>query len=348
MHVPRPPNQGGDASDNAWAAGIFLLILVVVIILPSVLTLGTVRDAIKHRIDGNPTPYGYTVSLLIFVLPTTALLVWFLRRHPRGSFRRRAFWWTIGLLVPVGFTLDLVFGNLFFRFPNADATVRVFVPGYSFVTGGMVRDLPIEEFVFYLSGFGAILLIYIWCDEVWVPAYGVADYGDVRRHPPYVIQPHWQSLLWGVGLVAIALAYKKLLAPVLPDRDFRQGFPLYFTFLVMASVVPSLLFYRCARPFVNWRALSLTLLWVLFSSLLWEATLASPYGWWHYRHEWMMGLHVKAWADLPVEAVVLWVAVAFTTTIVYETVKVGLHMERPFPPGLLGRAGTRPTRPTGP
>ena len=53
-----------------------------------------------------------------------------------------------------------------------------------------------KEFIFYLSGFGAMLLIYIWCDEVWVPAYGVADYGDVRRHPPYVIQPHWQSLLW--------------------------------------------------------------------------------------------------------------------------------------------------------
>ena len=65
---------------------------------PRLLTLGTVRDAIEHRMDGNPTPYGYTVSLLIFVLPNTALLAWFLRTHPRGSFRRVAFWWTIGLL----------------------------------------------------------------------------------------------------------------------------------------------------------------------------------------------------------------------------------------------------------
>ena len=35
-----------------------------------------------------------------------------------------------------------------------------------------------------------------------------------------------------------------------------------------------------------------------------------------------MGMPISAWADLPVEAAILWVAVTFTTTIVYETIKV--------------------------
>ena len=340
---PTPANQRGSTADAVFAA-VALLGLLAAIIMPSVVTLGTVREAVGHKTSGNPTPYGYTVSLLIFLVPIGALIAWFYRNHPRTSFRRRAFIWTIGLLVPIGFLLDLFLGNLFFNFPNAEATLRFFVPGYSFETGGWIRTIPIEEFVFYVSGFVAILLVYIWCNEVWVPAYGVADYGDVSQHPPYVVRLHWQSAWWGIGALVLSIVYKKWFAPIVPERDYREGFPLYFTFLLMASVIPSLLLYRCAKPFINWRALSVMVLWMLLSSLLWEATLASPFGWWHYRYEWMMGLHVKAWADLPIEAVVLWIAVAFTTTIVYETIKVVLHMNKPMLEALFGaRAQDAPT-----
>ena len=191
LTVPVPPlagapspssggNQGRVISDGAraalGAAGILLVILV-----PAVLTLRTVEEGITRVQTSNPTPYGYTISLLLYLVPIATLMTWFFRNNPRGSFRRRAFNWTIGLLTPVGFLLDIVFGNLFFSFPNADATLQIFLPGYSFATGGLVYDLPIEEFIFYVSGFVAILLVYIWCNEVWVPAYGVADYGDTSR-----------------------------------------------------------------------------------------------------------------------------------------------------------------------
>ena len=321
--VPR----GGVVSDGAraalGAAGILLVVLV-----PAVLTLRTVEEGVTRVQAGNPTPYGYTISLLLYLVPIGTLLAWFFRKHPRGSFRRKAFNWTIGLLTPAGFALDLVFGNLFFSFPNPEATLQIFVPGYSFATGGLVYDLPIEEFIFYVSGFIAILLVYIWCNEVWVPAYGVADYGDTSRHPPYLFQLHWQSAVYGVIALAAAIAYKKLFASASGMEDYREGFPLYFTFLLAAAVLPSLLLYRSARPFINWRAFSVTLLWVLLTSLLWEATLASPFGWWHYRQTWMMGMHIRAWADLPVEAAILWVAVTYTTTIVYETIKVNLHLRK--------------------
>ncbi len=322
---PTPGNKGDATSDAAQAAlGVTGILLV--ILLPAVLTLRTVEEGVTRIQANNPTPYGYTISLLLYLIPIATLLTWFFRSHPRQSYRRRAFRWTIGLLTPMGFLLDIVFGNLFFSFPNAGATVQIFIPGYSFETGGLVHDLPIEEFIFYVSGFVAILLVYIWCNEVWVPAYGVHDYGDTPTHPPYMVQLHWRSVAWGAAALAAAMAYKKLLAPFSDMGDYREGFPLYFTFLLAAAVLPSLLLYRTARPFINWRAFSVTLLWVLLTSLLWEATLASPFGWWRYDPTWMMGMHINAWADLPVEAAILWVAVTYTTTIVYETIKVTLHL----------------------
>jgi hypothetical protein len=335
-----PPNQTGTTADSAFAAFVMVAFLAAIVV-PSVLTLGTVREATGHKVTGNPTPFGYTVSLLLFFVPIAGLISWFFRCHPATSFRRRAFWLTIGLLVPLGFLLDLIFGNLFFDFPNPEATLQIFAPGYDFAKGAWINDIPIEEFLFYWSGFVAILLVYIFCNEVWVPAYGVADYGDTSRHPPYIINLHWRSAWLGIGALLLAIAYKKFLAPIVPERNYRDGFPLYFTFLLLAAVIPSLLLYRCARLFINWRAVSVTVLWVLLSSLLWEATLASPYGWWHYHYEWMMGLHIKAWADLPIEAVVLWLAVVYTTTIVYETIKVFLHMKKPLRDVLFGPRAVR-------
>jgi hypothetical protein len=319
-------DQDAFASDAARAALGALGILLVVLI-PAVLTLRTVEDDIIVRVhSGNPTPHGYTISLLLYLVPIATLVTWFFRKNPSGTIRRTAFLWTVGLLAPAGFALDLVFGNLFFSFPNAEATLQIFLPGYSFATGGLVYDLPIEEFIFYVSGFVAILLVYIWCNEVWVPAYGFGNYAEKIHHPPYLLQLHWQSVLYGLLALAGAVAYKKLYAPVSEVGDYREGFPLYFAFLLGAALLPSMLLYRTARPFINWRAFSVTLLWVLLTSLLWEATLASPFGWWHYRHQWMMGIHVNAWADLPVEAAILWVAVTYTTTIVYETIRVALHL----------------------
>jgi hypothetical protein len=57
-------------------------------------------------------------------------------------------------------------------------------------------------------------------------------------------------------------------------------------------------------------------------SLLWEATLAIPYGWWGYQNEEMMGISILAWGGLPLEAVALWIAVTYATVIVFEVIKL--------------------------
>ena len=90
------------------------------------------------------------------------------------------------------------------------------------------------------------------------------------------------------------------------------------------STIPSVGFFSTARPFINWRAFSLTLFMILLISLFWEATLAVPYGWWGYQPGEMVGLFIGAWAGLPIEAVLVWISVTYATTIVYEVLKIAL------------------------
>jgi hypothetical protein len=95
-------------------------------------------------------------------------------------------------------------------------------------------------------------------------------------------------------------------------------------------------FLPTARPFINWRAFSLTLFFILLVSLLWEATLAVPYQWWDYQPKQMMGLRIGAWAGLPIEAVCVWIAVTYATVIVFEIVKLWQASEKPAKDAFLG------------
>jgi hypothetical protein len=72
---------------------------------------------------------------------------------------------------------------------------------------------------------------------------------------------------------------------------------------------------------INWRALSLTAVVILLISLLWEATLGVPYGWWGFQDGQMIGIRITAWSRLPVEEIFVWIAVTYSTAIVYETVR---------------------------
>lgn len=116
--------------------------------------------------------------------------------------------------------------------------------------------------------------------------------------------------------MAAAILYKKLLS------SSPEGFPWYFTYLVLASIVPSAGFFRTAQPFINWRAFGFTFFFILLVSLLWETTLGGPYGWWGYRPPAMIGLNIGAWSNLPAEAVCVWLAVSYTTVITYEVIKI--------------------------
>jgi len=300
--------------------------MIAMLAIPAALTLRTVRVPGRLEIPSeDPTPFGYTWSLLLFVFPL-AVIAWWFMRHPRFTFQRRAYWITVGVLAPLGFVLDLWLGHTFFAFPNAGATLGVTVPG----RGG---PLPIEEFVFYLAGFLFILLFYVWNDEFWLAAYNVPDYEGATREvgPLLAFQPG--AVVLGGGLVTAAALYKQVLA------DDPTGFPGYFTFLVAVAVVPAAGLFRSTRPFINWRAFSLTSFVVVLISLLWEVTLALPYGWWAFQPRMMMGLSIGAWSGLPIEEVVLWFAVTFATVVLFEAVKMWQASGKGLREALTGRAG---------
>lgn len=283
--------------------------IVMALVIPAAIALRTViHPAILQVTSDNPTPLGYTWSLALFIVPLGTLAWWFARR-PDLQFPRKAFWRTIAVLVPLGFLLDLLFGNTFFIFPNKAATLGYEIPAI----GGAI---PIEEFVFYLTGFMLVLLSYIWCDEYWMAAYNVPDYKAAAEGIPRIVRFHFASVVLGAALIAGAIGYRKFLSGT------SEGFPWYFIYLTGASLIPSAGFFHTAQRFINWRAFSFTFFLLLLISLLWEVTLALPYGWWEYRRSILIGLHIGAWFDLPIEAACVWLAVSFTTIITYEVIKI--------------------------
>jgi hypothetical protein len=174
--------------------------------------------------------------------------------------------------------------------------------------------VPIEEYLFYLTGFICVLLLYIWLDEYWLSAYHVETESAQRKQFHRLLRFHPESLVLAVILVAGALIYKRHFSP------YPVGFPGYFIFLALTALVPSSALLPSARLVINWRAFSLASFFILLVSIIWEATLAIPYGWWNYRDEQMLGVRITAWGGLPIEAVFLWMAVAYSTVIIYETV----------------------------
>jgi hypothetical protein len=291
---------------SAWLVALMLAMVAV----PAAITLRTVHTPASISISiPNPTPYGYTWSLLLFVVPILVIGAWLVPTE-RVRIPRRAFGRTILLLTPIGFGLDIFFASRFFTFPNPGATLGIETP----VVGGVV---PIEEFFFYFTGFVAVLLIYLWLDEYWLAAYSPPH----TREPDYsqrLLKFHPLSLVAGLVLVAVGIVYKKLYSP------YPEGFPGYFIVLILGCVVPSAGLFDSARRLINWRAFSLSIFMILLISMFWEATLAVPYGWWGYQHNQMLGIFIGAWSGLPIEAVLVWIAVTYTTAIVYAVIRLWL------------------------
>ena len=79
-----------------------VMAILVMIALPAALTLHTVRVA--PTVDPaaqNLTPYGYTISLLLFIVPILAISIWFLPMEG-VHVSKRSFVRTILLLFPLG------------------------------------------------------------------------------------------------------------------------------------------------------------------------------------------------------------------------------------------------------
>ena len=180
----------------------------------------------------------------------------------------------------------------------------------------MGAPVPVEEYIFYFTGFLCVLLIYVWLDEFWLVAYNVPDYPGEAKKISRLLQFHPTSAIVGVLLILMAIVYKKMFSPV-PD-----GFPGYFTVLVvgafsscnellsdrpaiyqLASLQPDAFHCRAGKFAVGGHA-GRALQVVGFSDAQ------------------MTGLFIGAWARLPIEEVGVWIAVTYATVIVFEVFKL--------------------------
>jgi hypothetical protein len=287
-----------------------VVVMLVMIAAPAALTLHTVhRSAFSAAAAQDPlaSPHGYTVSLLLFIIPILVIATWFLplEHIPLSS---KSFWCAIGLLFPLGASLDFFFARYFFVFPNSSATLGIEAPALG-------RAVPVEEYVFYLAGFLCVLLLYIWFDEYWLSAYNVPGEAIERAAFRRLFDIHFPSIILAIALIGGAIIYKKFFSAS------PAGFPGYFIFLALTAFIPSIFLLPAVRVVINWRAFSLTVFLVVLISLIWEATLAIPYGWWNFQDQQMLGIRITAWGNLPIEEVCLWVAVTYATVIVYEAMK---------------------------
>jgi hypothetical protein len=293
----------------------------------AIIRIGVSQKPIDPGIDSSPL--GYTFSLALFALPCAVFGTW-LARSPYTPEQRQAFLITLGLLIPLGFLLDLLFGRIFLTFPNLKATVGILVPGYDLQSGwaglwgaGWKKALPLEEFAFYALGFVAMLLTYVWGDEIVFRASKVDD----AQRTPRVFQGWKETLSFWLALGALLFGVAWLIRRSVPPEK-GSAFPGYFLFLLIGSIVPSLFCSRVAFQFINWRALTASWLFILVISQFWEASLGVPYGWWGYQKDQMMGIFLKPHCDLPLEAVLVWTLGSWTTVIVYETVLTAIFAGR--------------------
>ena len=204
--MPAPRSHG---LTSPTICALIVVAMLTMIVIPAAITLHSVRIAAPPiPLNQGSTPHGYTISLLLFIVPITFIAIWFL---PSEGLRipQRAFWWTMGILVPLGCLLDFVFAQWFFDYPNVGATLGIPAPALG-------RPVPFEEYVFYLTGFLAVLLLYVWLGEFWLATYNVIDYPSEAKRVRRLLHFHPTSLILAAVLIGAAWFYKKHLA--LPEE----------------------------------------------------------------------------------------------------------------------------------
>src|SRR6201996_2431606 len=118
------PSRSGSPRVSFWLVAAMLGM----VSMPAYFTLHRVRVTPPAvSLAPQPSPYGYTVSLLLFIVPIVVILWWLV---PQDGIRisKKSFLITLALTVPLGAALDFFFAHRFLTFPNPGATVGIRAP----------------------------------------------------------------------------------------------------------------------------------------------------------------------------------------------------------------------------
>lgn len=246
----------------------------------------------------------YTVSLLIWIVPVIFLAIRFkvkkLLNHPKIV----SLLITSGIITVIGFILDLWLAPVFFTFPHEE----------QMCIGWKLHGIPIEEFIFYITGNWFIIMLYAWFDEEVLKAYNKPDAKYTRIHSLLGKRDKWKRFLFP-SLKGIPVFIVLFIAGIVTQRIMNPEtnwlIPGYYTFLLVCAYIPFMLFSRITRSYTNWRAFWFSMVTILLCSIIWEVTLAIPRGYWGYQTEPMLGIFLPAWSSplsqFPLEAVTVWI-----------------------------------------
>lgn len=239
---------------------------------------------------------GYTWSLLVFAVPSL-LMARALGSRGLLDSMERPLWRAWALLVPMGVALNFAFADDFFVYPDRFAIAGLTVPALDLGSIDRAHPIPLEEFAFYALGFLAMLLGYAWCDAVLWP-------NAAQKKPG---APGWLEgataplLLVGAGVMV------------------SEGTPSYWSYLSLVPLPVTLVGWPLVRGRLNVPAVVVTTAIVVLTSILWEAVLAVPRGWWGYQPDAMLGVRVLG---LPLEAAIVWVLAPVTTAVCFELLRL--------------------------
>lgn len=239
---------------------------------------------------------GYTWSLLVFAVPSLLMASALSRRGLLATIEQ-PLWRAWALLVPMGVALNFAFADDFFVYPDPQAIAGLTVPALDVGSIDRAHPIPLEEFAFYALGFLAMLLGYAWCDAVLWP----------RTAQPTTGAPGW---LEGVTAPLLLVGAGVMVA---------DGTPSYWSYLSLVPLPVTLVGWPIVRGRLNVPAVVVTTAIVVIASIVWEAVLAVPRGWWGYQADAMLGVHVLG---LPLEAVIVWGLAPVTTAVCFELLRL--------------------------
>lgn len=279
---------------------------------------------------------GYTYSLVLLFLPLSFLACWYIRN--RDALALRAL---MGAMMRItAFTaltwvlLDIFFANALFWFPDEKAHMQVtLLPGYSwkgecstiwtlwrFPACYFPRSIPLEEILFYLGGAALLAMMYMWASEDFYSEYTLTrrEYTEQAKKAGPLVHWNTQLVLIGIAIAIVGILIKKFGW----WHPYQDGWPYYLFAELLIVFVPLSALYTRVRSFTNPRAFIFVMLVHIFVSVVWEATLALPFGWWNYRSYAMLGIFVEAWSRLAIEACGLWLSVGWASMFIYESTKI--------------------------
>jgi hypothetical protein len=327
----------------------FIAVWVVAVILTVFLIDAPQVDPIWQHPDYRTT-LGYTYSLALLYLPLAFLVYWYIRN--RDGLELRALMGALTRITALSaltwILLDIFFANALFWFPDAGAHLQLtLVPGYlwsgecstiwtlwRFPACYFPRSIPLEEILFYLGGAALLAMMYMWASEDFYSEYTLSrpEYTEQAKKAGPLVQWNLRLVAIGIGIAILGILIKKFGW----WHTYQDGWPYYLFAELLIVFVPLSALYSRVHAFTNTRAFVFVMLVHILVSVVWETTLALPYGWWNYRADATMGIFVAAWSHLAIEAVGLWLSVGWASMFIYESMKIKVVTGKSWPEVLFG------------